>query len=113
MIKVYRNGEVEEEHFHNGTFEEYWPDDIKRSVYTYKDGKKNGTFKEFYKMGEWKTEERLDKFGNKRKVQTIHGTQVKREGQFKKGKLDGEITTYSKNGKVKEQVTYDMGEPVG
>ncbi|MCH2213647.1 MAG: hypothetical protein MK086_00615 [Flavobacteriales bacterium] len=110
MIYVYRDDEIEEEFPKNGTFETYWDNDIKRAEYTYKDGLKNGPFKEWFNQGEWKNEERIDEYGNKYPIQKLHGTQISREGAYKKGKLDGEIVTYTTGGKVKERLTYRMGE---
>lgn len=112
IIYVYRAGKLQNEHPQNGVFTDYFPDDIKKSEYTYKDGKKHGPFKEFYPMGEWKTEEVTDEFGNSYPVQKLHGTQIKREGKYRNGELHGEVVTYHESGKVKERDTYDMGEVV-
>lgn len=112
LIEVYRWGKVQEEYFKNGVFDAYWPDDIKKSEYTYKDGKKHGPFVEYYNKGEWKTEEIPDELGGKRKVQRLYGTQVMREGKYKEGELHGTITTYKENGKVDKVVEYEMGEKV-
>ena len=112
VINVYRYGKIAEEHRQNGIFEEYWPDDIKKSEYTYKNGEKHGPFKEYYNKGEWRTEEAVDEFGEKRPVQRLYDTQVMREGKFKEGKLHGEVTTYKENGKVDKVIEYKMGEKV-
>ncbi len=112
VIYVYRSGKVEEEHRYNGVFKDYFPDDIERSEYTYKDGKKNGPFKEFYEKGNWVTESETDKFGNEYPVQRLHDTQVKREGQYKDGQLDGEIITYTEEGKVEKKEHYANGERI-
>jgi len=112
LIEVYRAGKVQEEHLKNGVFEDYWPDDIKKSEYTYKNGEKHGPFKEYYNKGEWRTEEVPDELGGKRKVQRLYETQVMREGKYRAGKLHGTVTTYKENGKVDKVVEYEMGEKV-
>lgn len=112
LIKVYRAGKVQEEYPKNGVFEEYWPDDIKKSEYTYKDGKKHGPFKEYYNKGEWRTEEVKDEFGETRKVQRLYGTQVMREGKYKEGELHGTVITYKENGKIDKVEEYEMGEKI-
>ena len=112
IIYVYRNDKIEEEFPKNGTFEMYWPNDIKRSEYTYKNGKRHGSFQEWFNKGEWKNEERVDEYGNRYPIQKLYGTQLRREGQFKEGKLHGEIITYTEGGAVKNKVVYDMGEIV-
>lgn len=112
IIYVYRSGKIESEHRQNGVFEDYFPDDIKRSSYTYKDGKKHGPFKEFYHQGEWRTEEATDEFGESRQVQRLYGTQVKREGKYLHGELHGEVVQYNTKGKVTARERYDKGERV-
>lgn len=110
IIYVYRYGKVMEEHPQNGIFDAYFPNDIKRYEYTYKNGKKDGPFKEYYEKGEWITEEEVDNFGNKYPVQRLHGTQVRREGKYKEGELNGEIIYYTEKGKVEKKEIYNMGE---
>ncbi len=112
IIYVYRFGKVTEEHPKNGKFEGYYPDDLKEYEYTYKNGLKEGPFVEYYRLGEWVTEESLDEFGNKRPVQKLHGVQIKRQGKFKNDKLHGEVKTYSEKGKLTSAITYKEGVPV-
>lgn len=109
VIYVYRAGEVKEEHRRNGVFTKYFPNDIKRSEYTYEDGKKNGPFKEYYEKGKWVTGIETDKFGITYPVQRLEDTQVKREGNYKNDKLDGEIITYTEKGKIKKKEVYQNG----
>lgn len=112
VIHVYREGKVVSEHPQNGEFEKYYPDDIKRSMHTYKDGNKHGPFKEYYRQGEWRTEEATDEFGNTRPVQRLYGTQVMREGKYYEDELHGEVITYTEKGKVKKREHYDKGEKI-
>ncbi len=109
IIYVYRNDRVAEEHPQNGTFDAYFEDDIKRSMYTYKNGEKHGPFKEFYHQGEWRTEEDRDQFGNVTPVQRLYGTQVQREGKYFEGALHGEIVTYKPDGKIEKREKYEKG----
>lgn len=112
IIYVYRSDKIEEEFPKNGTFEMFWPNDIQRSEYAYKNGKRDGKFKEWFNMGEWKNEERIDEAGNPYPVQKLYGTRLKREGAFKEGKLHGEIITYKEDGTIKKKAIYNMGEIV-
>ncbi len=109
-IYVYRYGKVVSEHRKNGTFDEYYPDDIKKSTVTYKDGKKNGPFVEYYHLGEWVEYESLDEYGNPRKAQRLEGIQVQREGTYKDDKLHGEVKYYKENGRLDRIERYEMGE---
>lgn len=110
IIYVYRYGKVKETHPQNGVFDDYYPNDIKRYEYTYKNGKKDGPFKEYYEKGEWVTEQESDNFGNTYPVQRLHGTQVRREGKYKEGALNGEMIYYTEKGKVEKKETYKLGE---
>lgn len=112
VIHVYREGKIISEHPQNGQFDKYFPDDIKRSEYTYKDGKKHGPFKEYYRQGEWRTEEVEDEFGGTRPVQRLYGTQVMREGEYREDELHGEVITYTPKGKLEKRERFDMGEKV-
>lgn len=112
VIHVYRAGKIISEHPQNGVFDKYYPDDIKRSEYTYKDGEKHGPFKEYYQQGEWRTEEVADEFGGTRPVQRLYGTQVMKEGKYREGELHGEIITYTPKGKVEKKERYDKGQKV-
>lgn len=112
IIYVYRNDQVVDEYPKNGTFEMYWPNDIQRSEYTYKNGKRHGPFKEWYDKGEWKNEERVDEAGNPYPIQKLYGTQLRRQGAYREGELNGEVITYHVDGTVEKKATYDMGEIV-
>lgn len=110
VIYVYRADQVVEEYPKNGVFETYWPNDIKRSEYTYLDGKKHGPFEEWYNKGEWRNEERVDEFGNRYPVQKLYGTQVLRTGTYRMGELHGKVITYNEDGSIKKEETYEMGK---
>lgn len=112
VIHVYREGKVVSEHPQNGEFEKYYPDDIKRSMHTYKNGKKHGPFREYYRQGEWRTEEAVDEFGNARPVQRLYGTQVMREGRYYEDELHGEVITYTEKGRVKKREHYEKGQKI-
>ncbi len=112
VIYVYRNGNVVEEHFQNGTFEKYYSNDILRSVHNYKNGKKHGPFKEYFAQGEWRTEEGKDEFGNRFPVQRLYGTQLQREGKYLDGELHGEVINYNSTGQVISREKFDKGVPV-
>lgn len=108
-IHVFRYGKFVEEHPQNGLFDEYYPNDIKRHEYTYKNGKKNGPFREYYNQGEWVTEEATDEFGYSYPVQRLKGIQIMREGRYKDDQLDGEIKYYDENGKLTKKEFYQNG----
>lgn len=110
IIYVYRFGKVTEEHPQNGVFDAYFPNDIKRYEYTFKNGKKNGVFREYYNKGEWITKEEVDNFGNAYPIQKLEGIQIRREGNYKDGELNGELKYYTESGKLEKTETYNMGK---
>ena len=112
VITVYRGGQPTEEHYRNGTFEEYWPDDVLRSKYTYVDGKRHGNFEEWYNQGQWKTEMRTDDRGTRYPVQTLEGAQLRLKGRYNRGERDGEFVYYNEDGTVWKREVYDNGELV-
>ena len=109
VITVYRNGHPAQTHYRNGTFEEYWSDDILRSKYTYVDGKRNGPFEEWYNQGHWRTERRVDNRGMEYPVQVLVGTQMRLKGRYNAGEKDGEFVYYTEEGKVWKKEIYDGG----
>lgn len=109
IIYVYRRGNVVKEQKENGLFKEYYPDDITKSEYSWKNGKLNGPFKEYYDIGDWVTEVDTDPSGEKFKVQRLKGTQVKKEGNYKDGKLHGVVINYKENGKIASKETWENG----
>ncbi len=96
----------------NGTFKDYWDNDIPKAEYTYEDGKKNGPFKEWYEMGTWEKVpmdvEGMEK-GYHFKLE-LHGTQIQREGAYLDDKLEGDILYYNENGRLMKTETYIDGE---
>lgn len=110
VITVYRNGQPAGVHYRNGTFEEYWPDDVLRSKYTYVEGKRNGNFEEWYNQGRWQTEMRVDDTGTKYPVQTLEGAQMRLTGRYNRGERDGEFVYYNDDGTVWKREIYDNGE---
>lgn len=106
VIYVYRADRLAEEHPQNGTFTSYWPNDIPRSEYTYKNGKKHGEFKEWYNQGEWveqEVQERSEMDMPTRRVQKLVNTQVRKEGKYVNGELTGEVIWYTPDGKVEKK----------
>jgi uncharacterized protein len=107
---VYRLGKVVTEKKENGTFKEYYPEDIPKNEYTYKNGKKTGAFKEYYLQGEWKTKYTNDaEDGSKQEFLALEGIQVKVEGNYLEDLLDGEIIYFLQNGEIEKKEKYSKG----
>lgn len=101
----------------NGTFKTYYEGDIEimKNEITYKNGKKDGPFKEFYKKGEWKYERRV--YDQEKEpgrapdmIRTFEGEVLKRKGTYQNDLLDGEIHHYDESGKLISTDIYMSGE---
>lgn len=108
----YKLGEKIAEKRENGEFIDYYDNGIPKAQHEYEDGQKNGPFTEWYDKGEWirvPLEDPLPGGGIQMKEKLIN-TQVKREGDYFKGELEGEITTYNEDGRIIKIETYVNGE---
>ncbi|NNC83206.1 MAG: hypothetical protein HKN79_06485 [Flavobacteriales bacterium] len=96
---VYRSGEIVKERRENGVFEERGPDDILLSSYIYKNGMRQGPFKEYHDTFSYEYEEVVDpRSGETYTRQNLIGNEVKREGTFKDDKLHGTVKHYNEKG---------------
>lgn len=103
-------GEIDSLRYWNGTFEETYPNEIPKSKYTYKNGKKHGGFVEFYNQGKWYIEQKTNDNGYpEESVRKLKDTQKSMEGNYWEGELNGTIIYYQKNGKVEKKETYNKG----
>ena len=108
----YKLGKKIAEKRENGEFIDYYDNGIPMSQYIFEDGKKNGPFTEWYDKGEWirvPLEDPIPGGGIQMKEKLIN-TQVEREGDYFKGQLEGEVTTYNEDGRVIKIETYINGE---
>ena len=113
-VRYYTNGKVIKEYPQNGDFDSYFPSGIPRNEYHYKDGKKNGPYKIYYHMGHFETDtaRSQDPEMPNSVVQKLVGSQVKEEGQYKHGQLDGQVIYYATDGEIDSTATYKNGEKV-
>ena len=102
--------EIDSVKYSNATFEETYPNEIPKSKYTYKNGKKHGGFVEYYQQGQWYFEPKTNDNGfPEENVRKLKGGQISREGNYWEGELNGTIIYYQKNGKVEKKETYKKG----
>lgn len=112
MQVAYAQGEMQRRKYENGTFKEYWVDEQVKSEYTYKQGKREGPFTEWYDNGTW-TEVPM-KLGPERNAvpqveRELKGQTKKREGAFHNDVLHGTVKEYDESGKLISTVVYDNG----
>lgn len=104
----------------NGEFEEYYPGEVEilKERVTYKNGKKNGPFSEYYELGEWKfktVSPNQDQFpgGQDEVYRYFDGQKLKREGQYVNDVLDGKVYNYNENGNKTTIDVYQNGIKTG
>lgn len=109
--ELYKNGVMVKSQRDNGEFEDHYPkNNILKAVTTYKGGKKNGPFVEYYEVGEWKKEvvPAHDDFPEEVK-EYFDGQKMKCKGNYKDDKYEGKITFYKLNGEIEKTETYKDG----
>lgn len=113
--QVYRHGKLDRSIPQNGDFTEYYEDSgIPKSVYSYKKGKKQGEFKEFYNKGEWKrVKKQATKPGEEEEFEEkLVDTQLKKKGWYNADALNGKVTYYKEDGSVEKVEVWENGEKV-
>lgn len=109
---VYRHGSLQKQIPQNGEFTEYYGDEIPKSIYNYKQGKKQGEFKEFYNAGEWfQVEKTPSQPGEETEmIEELRGTQLKVKGWYNQDQLNGKVTYYKEDGSVEKVEVWENGE---
>lgn len=110
---LYAKGELVKERFENGKFTEYYDDEQVKSEVTYKKGKRDGPFTEWYDNGRWvmkslKPDPEQGTPGDVERV--LEGQKKKREGTYVNDLLDGEVKEYDEQGKLLKTTRYAGGE---
>jgi antitoxin component YwqK of YwqJK toxin-antitoxin module len=110
-IEQYKGGKLAEKKWQNGVKEESYPNGIPKSKYTYKSGKKNGEFVEYYNAGEFKRRRKVKDPNsiidaadpNEEWEEYLDGQKVKVRGTYKDDQLVGEVIYYTLDGKVEKK----------
>ncbi|HMN07038.1 MAG TPA: toxin-antitoxin system YwqK family antitoxin [Flavobacteriales bacterium] len=111
---LYAQGAMVKKKYENGTFTEYWDDGQPKSEETYKNGKREGPFTEWYNNGKWvdgpiklgpQGAEHLEM------QRELKGQTKKREGTYKNDVLEGSVKEYDEKGKLVANLSYVNGQP--
>jgi len=109
-IEKYRDGNLFSEQMLNGKKEEFYKNNIPRSSVTYTNGKKNGTFSEWYEAGEWKKKLIKGENGVADELEEyLEGQVLRRTGKYANDQLDGEIIYYNPDGSIAKKEIYKQG----
>lgn len=109
---VYKDGVLAKQIPQDGEFTEYYENEIPKSVYNYKRGKKQGEFKEYYNAGEWvRVEKTPTRPGEDTEmIEELRGTQLKVQGWYNNDQLNGKVTYYNEDGSVERVEVWENGE---
>jgi antitoxin component YwqK of YwqJK toxin-antitoxin module len=111
-IVFFKNDVEGEKKYANGTFDFYYPNEIPKAEYTYRNFLLEGKFVEYFETGHFvqipASEE--DKADGIIYREQLVDTQVKRKGSYVKGQLHGEITYFNIGGEVEKVEVYEMGK---
>ena len=110
MIVKYSYGKRVKEIRINGIFEDTFPDGRSKSEYSYKDKELDGPYRVWYDAGEYIVEPFTDdETGEQLQRRVLNGTQVKEEGEYVNGNLDGPRYIYDIKGKLVKKETFENG----
>jgi len=114
MQALYAQGKLVRTKYENGTFTEYWEDGQPQSEATYRNGKREGPFTEWYDNGKWANEPaKLGPAGNEKAdvERKLTGQTKKREGTYRNDVLQGPVKEYDEKGKLTSTIVYENGAP--
>jgi antitoxin component YwqK of YwqJK toxin-antitoxin module len=108
---MFKNDKEGEKKYANGTFDFYYPNEIPKAEYTYRNFLLEGKFVEYFEIGHFEklpaSEE--DKAEGIIYREQLVGTQIKRKGSYVKGQLHGEVISFDIGGAIEKIEIYEMG----
>jgi len=112
MRILYSHGAEVRKILDNGTFTEYYREEIPKSEYTYEHGQKNGPFTEWYDQGRF---EQIPASPEDQKIGIVYreklmGTQIKIQGNYLNNLLEGPVSYYRENGALERIEEYEKGK---
>ncbi len=111
-VQSWVDGVMKKDQRFNGEDIKYYPSGIPKSKTTYKNGKKNGVWEEYFDVGEWKTKTVPGdpKFQTEpEEVEYLEGQQISAKGKYVNGELNGEVIHYKMDGSILSKEQYSNG----
>jgi antitoxin component YwqK of YwqJK toxin-antitoxin module len=111
MQVLYDKGKSKKEVRHNGDFIDYYDSGIPSLEITYRDGEKHGIFTEYYDQGEWIKEQKpAEEPGSPIEwTEKLVKRQIKVQGEYKMGKMVGDVVYFGEEGRLLKTETYENG----
>jgi antitoxin component YwqK of YwqJK toxin-antitoxin module len=97
--EMYKDGKLSKTVYWNGTFTNYYTDDVPKETFSYENGKLNGDFIEYYFNGTWVKKQKTNDEGVMETYDVYEGQTMKSVCKYLEG-LKVMCTTYKENGKV-------------
>lgn len=95
----------------NGTVLRSYPDESPKEEFNVVDKKKEGFFREWHDNGEWVFEEEVDEMSGQTFVRRVlKGQQIRREGEYKNGLLEGDVFHFDMNGRIHRTERFEAGK---
>lgn len=109
---LYSKGKEQKRKFENGTFNENYDTGIPKSEYNYENGKKDGSFIEWYDKGQYVQVEGSIEDQKTGIVyrEKLEGTQIKVKGDYVNDHLEGEVVYYRENGSIEKVEEWSDGK---
>jgi antitoxin component YwqK of YwqJK toxin-antitoxin module len=109
--EYYKQGLLQKTTFINGIYSETYANETPKCEYTYKNGKKNGAFKEYYDNAIEVREKvpAYDGSDGKDIILSFENQTLKVKGAYLNDKLHGKVTYYKPDGSIEKVVMYNNG----
>lgn len=108
LREEYKEGIVIKYKKENGLFEEFYSNNLLKGEVRYKNGKKEGEFKEYYEM-DLKKEPGKEEGHEDEQIGQMNRQKLKIEGRYLNDKLNGKIIYYNPDGSVQKEEIYKEG----
>jgi antitoxin component YwqK of YwqJK toxin-antitoxin module len=108
--RQFEDGQLIQEIPENGHVLLLFPDERPKEEFTVEDTLKEGAFTEWHDNGEWTMVEEVDELSGDTYVRrVIKGQQIRKEGEYKDGLLDGEVFHFDMNGRLHKTERFEAG----
>ena len=109
-IHRYRDGQLLETIYVNGTFVDWHGEERPAYERSYANKLLDGPFREWHDQGGFVLENFTDpETGEMMQRRVMEGTQVRREGEYVDGELDGAVYHYDASGRLTKTEYYNLG----
>lgn len=103
--EIYKDGKLSKVVYWNGTFTNYYTDEVPKETFSYENGKLTGTYTEYYYNGTWVKRQKPNEEGVMETFDVYEGQTIKSTCSYAEGKKQT-CTFYKEDGKVDKTEKY-------